>query len=97
MGDTNLKKNDTVLLYLNISGIDTLILCLEGSPASIIDSTQNLIRFEILGLLINTLTANNEYLHHNRKSLPLSVLMQLSKTAAIFCSFFCIFRTYIAF
>ena len=30
MGDTNLKKNDSVLLYLNMSGLDRLILYLEG-------------------------------------------------------------------
>ena len=28
-GDTNLKKNGTVLLYLNISLLDTPILCLH--------------------------------------------------------------------
>ena len=30
MCDTNLKKNWSALLYLNISGLDTLILCLVG-------------------------------------------------------------------
>ena len=30
MGDTNLKKNALVLLYLNISRLGILILCLVG-------------------------------------------------------------------
>ena len=30
MGDINLKRKDSVLLYLNISGFDTLILCFVG-------------------------------------------------------------------
>ena len=30
MGDTNLKKNGSLLLYLNTWGLDTLILCLVG-------------------------------------------------------------------
>ena len=30
MGDINLKKNGLVLLYLNISGLGILILCLVG-------------------------------------------------------------------
>ena len=30
IGDINLKKNGAVLLYLNMSGLDSLILCLVG-------------------------------------------------------------------
>ena len=30
MGDTNLKKNNSVFLYLNMSGLDSLVLCVGG-------------------------------------------------------------------
>lgn len=30
-GDTNIKKNGSVLLYLNTSGLDNIILCLVGA------------------------------------------------------------------
>ena len=41
MGDTNLKKNDSVLLYLNISGLDALILYLVGVPHLLVTQRQH--------------------------------------------------------
>ena len=38
-----------------------------------------LIRSEILGLLVNTLTANYEYSRSNEENLPLPIQMKLSK------------------
>ena len=38
-----------------------------------------LVRFEILGLLINTLTIDDEYSRQNKKKLPLPIQIQLSK------------------
>ena len=38
-----------------------------------------LVRSEILGLLVNTLTADCEYAPHNRENLALPTQMQLSK------------------
>ena len=38
-----------------------------------------LIIYEILGLLVNTLTANYEYSHSNRENLPLPIQIKLSK------------------
>ena len=56
------------------------------------------IRYEILGLLVHTLTANYEYSGRNRENLPLAIPMQLSiqrKTFAVFFSFCCIFWIYV--
>ena len=47
-----------------------------------------LVRSEILGLLVNTLTTNYEYSHSNTDNLPLPFQMQLFKT---FSSFFIAF------
>ena len=38
-----------------------------------------LIRSEILGMLVNTLTANYEYSRSNRENLPLPIQIKLSK------------------
>ena len=38
-----------------------------------------LVRSQILGLLVNTLTANYEYSRSNRENLPLPIQIQLSK------------------
>ena len=38
-----------------------------------------LIRSEILGLLVNTLTANYEYSRSNRENLPLPIQMKVLK------------------
>ena len=47
-----------------------------------------LIRSEILGLLVNTMTANYEYSRSNRENLPSPIYMQLSKNPKIFCCIF---------
>ena len=55
-----------------------------------------LIRFEILGLLANTLTANYEYSRSNRENLPLEIQIKLSKKPQTFLTFFfSTFRCYI--
>ena len=41
-------------------------------------------RCEILGLLVNTLTANYEYSHRNRENLQLPIKLKLSKTLSTF-------------
>ena len=46
------------------------------------------IRSEILGPLVNTLTANYEYSLSNRENLPLPIQMQLFKKPKIFCCIF---------
>ena len=50
-----------------------------------------LARSEILGLLVNTLTANYEYSHSNTDNLPLPFQMHLSKKLKTFSSFFLAF------
>ena len=50
-----------------------------------------LVRFEILGLLVNTLTTNYEYSHSNTDNLPLPFQMQLSKKLKRFSSLFIAF------
>ena len=40
---------------------------------------------------IDTLTADDEYFRHNRKNLPLTIQMQLSKKPKIFCCLFMAF------
>ena len=50
-----------------------------------------LVRFEILGLLVNTLTGDDEYSRHNRKNLALAIQMQLSKKPKTFCCIFIAF------
>ena len=42
------------------------------------------VRSEILGLLVNTLTANYEYSRSNRENLPLPIQMQLSEKPKTF-------------
>ena len=58
-----------------------------------------LIRSEISGLLVNTLTANYEYSRSNREYLPFPTQIKLSKKPWIFSKFFffCIFGIYIKF
>ena len=60
-----------------------------------------LVRSEILGLLVNTLTAKYEYSQSNSENLPLPIQRQLSKKPKTFCTFFvrfyCIFGIYIKF
>ena len=46
---------------------------------------------EILGLLVNTLTADDKYLLCNEENLPLSVRMQLSKKGKTVLKFFASF------
>ena len=46
------------------------------------------IRSEILGLHVNTLTANFEYSRSNRENLPLPIQIKLSKNPSIFSPFF---------
>ena len=46
-----------------------------------------LVRSEILGLHVNTLTANGEYFRRNRENLPLPIQMQLFKKPKRFCCF----------
>ena len=57
-----------------------------------------LVRSQILGLLVNTLTANYEYSRSIRENSPLPIQMQLSEKGKP-CSqfFYCIFGTYIKF
>ena len=45
-------------------------------------------RYEILGLLDNTLTANSEYSHINRENLPLPNKAELSQKLSSFCLIF---------
>ena len=47
--------------------------------------------FEILGLLVNTLTANYEFSRSNRENSPLPIQMQLFKKPKIFCGIFVAF------
>ena len=57
-----------------------------------------LVRSQILGLLVNTLTANYEYSRSIRENSPLPIQMQLSEKGKPCCQFFyCIFGTYIKF
>ena len=42
---------------------------------------------EIVGLFVNTLTANDKYSLHNRKNLPQPIQMQLSKKQKNFSQF----------
>ena len=53
-----------------------------------------LIRSEILGLLVKTLTANYEYSRSNRENLPLRIQMQLSKKPKVICCIFVVFSEY---
>ena len=46
-----------------------------------------LVRFEILGLLINTLAIDDEYSRQNKKKLPLPIQIQLSKIQSNFAAF----------
>ena len=41
-------------------------------------------RFDILGLLVNTLTANYEYSYSNKENLPLPIQMKLPKKRSTF-------------
>ena len=50
-----------------------------------------LVRSQILGLLVNTLTANYEYSRSNTDNLPLPLQMQLSENLKTFASFFIAF------
>ena len=50
-----------------------------------------LVRSEILGLLVNTLTSKYEYSRSNMDSLLLPIQMQLSETPKNFCQFFIVF------
>ena len=54
-----------------------------------------LVRYEILGLVVNTLITDDKYSGHNRENLPLLFQMQLSKI--ILLHFYCIFRIDIRF
>ena len=57
-----------------------------------------LIKSQILGLLVNTLTVNCEYSRSNRDNLPLPTQITLSKKEYTFCDiFFCIFGIYMKF
>ena len=47
-----------------------------------------LIRFQILGLLGNTLTANYKYSRSNRENLPLQIQTKLSEKTRCFCGIF---------
>ena len=47
-----------------------------------------LVRFEILGLLVNTITANFQYSCSNRQNLQLPIQMQLFGKPKIFCQVF---------
>ena len=71
-------------------------LIILGQPSQVI-----LVRSEILGLLVNTLTAKYEYSQSNGENLPLPIQRQLSKKPKTFCTFFvlfyCIFGIYIKF
>ena len=46
-----------------------------------------LVKFEIRGLFINTLTVNHDYSVRNTESLPQPIQMQLSKKQKSFCKF----------
>ena len=50
-----------------------------------------LVRSEIFGLLVHTLTANYEYSRSNRENLLLPIQMQLSEKPKIFCFIFIAF------
>ena len=50
-----------------------------------------LVRYEILGLLFNTLTADYQYSRSNRENLPLPIQMQLFKKPKTFCCIFIAF------
>ena len=57
-----------------------------------------LVKYEILGLLVNTLTANYGYPGSNTDILPLPFQMQLSEKLKSFSEcFYCIFGIYIKF
>ena len=47
-----------------------------------------LVRSEILGLLVNTVTAEDEYFYQDRENLPSPIQMQFSKKPNTFCCFF---------
>ena len=46
-----------------------------------------LVRPEILGLFVNTLTADGKYSHNNRENFPQQIQMQLSQKAKLFSGF----------
>ena len=46
-----------------------------------------LVRSDILGLLVNTFTADNEYFRNNREIFLLPIYMQLSQKPTTFCCF----------
>ena len=47
-----------------------------------------MVRFEIFGPLVNTLTTIYEYFRSNRENLPLPIQMQLTKKSKKICKFF---------
>ena len=54
-----------------------------------------LVRFEILGLFVNTLTDDEKYSHHNRQNFWQPIEVQLSKKPKTFLSKFdCISEIY---
>ena len=50
-----------------------------------------LVKSEILGLLVNTLTTDDEYSRSNRENLPLPIQRQLSEGLNTFSRFFIAF------
>ena len=47
-----------------------------------------LVRSEILGLCVNTLTVDYEYFDHNKENLPLPIQIHLSEKPKIYCDYF---------
>ena len=75
--------------YENPSAVDALTSLKNYWNLQKISKKESfLVRSEILGLLVNTLTPNYEYLRSNRENLLLPVQMQLSEKPKSFCCIF---------
>ena len=76
----------------NLQKSTFIILFHHSEPNKLSQKKLFLTRSEILGLLVNTLTANYEYSRSNRENLPLPIQINLSKKPYIFCCIFFYFQ-----
>ena len=72
----------------NLQKSTFIILFHHSEPNKLSQKKLFLTRSEILGLLVNTLTADYEYSRGNRENLPLQIQIKLSKKPLIFCGIF---------
>ena len=56
-----------------------------------------LVTCEMLGLFVNSLTADNKYSRHSRENFPQQIQMQLSQKQKNFSVFHCVSEIYIKF